>query len=74
LTLLRFDFRLERVCKRNLIKVLGIGLEQWRTLRKFVDGILEIFIGSLFVDDKTHLQPVAKSRKRERVQQFHQYE
>jgi hypothetical protein len=62
------------VCKRNLIKVLGIGLEQWRTLRKFVDGILEIFIGSLFVDDKTHLQPVAKSRKRERVQQFHQYE
>ena len=74
MAILRFDFRLERVCKRNLIKVLGIGLEQWRTLRKFVDGILEIFIGSLFVDDKTHLQPVAKSRKRERVQQFHQYE
>jgi hypothetical protein len=49
------------VCKRNLIKVLGICLEQWRTLRKFVDGILEIFIGSLFVDDdKTHIQPVAK--------------
>ena len=63
LAILRFDFRLERVCKRNLVKVLGIGLQQWRTLRKFVDGILEIFIGPLWMTKHIYSRLPNQGRK-----------